>query len=163
MTERLFPPAGVRDFRVLGPSMPARLEIPAIGVSTVVVPIDVRPDGTLDVPPPIGDAPAAWYRGSPTPGERGPSLIAGHAEAADGAPAVFYRLRLLRPGDRIVVRRADHGEARFAVAGVGIYPTVALPADHSYGAPDQPTLTLVTVGGTQDRSLMVSARLLPDQ
>src|SRR5690242_20068135 len=135
MTESYFPPAtaaGVRDFRVLGPSMPVRLEIPAIGVSTAVVPIGLRADGALDV---------------------GPS--------PDGAPAVFFRLRLLRPGDRIAVRRADHGVARFAVVGIGIYPTGALPGDQAYGPSDQPTLTLLTVGGVPDRSLVVSARLLP--
>jgi len=163
MAESFIPPAlaGVRDIRVLGPAMPVRLEIPAIGVNTGVVPIGLRADGGLDAPPPLGDAPAAWYRGSPSPGERGSALIAGHAGAADGAPAVFFRLRLLRPGDRIAVRRADHAVARFAVVGVGLYPTAALPADQAYGPPDQPTLTLITVGGGQDRSLVVSARLLP--
>ncbi|MET3422558.1 sortase (surface protein transpeptidase) [Actinoplanes tereljensis] len=163
MTESHFPPAtsaGVRNLRVLGPSMPVRLEIPAIGVSTGVVPIGLRVDHTLDVPPAHGDAPAAWYRKSPSPGEMGSSLIAGHVGAADGAPAVFFRLRLLRPGDRIAVRRADHSVARFAVVGVGIYPTGALPTDQAYGPSDQPTLTLLTVGGEQDRSLVVSARLL---
>ncbi|GAA2614947.1 sortase domain-containing protein [Paractinoplanes durhamensis] len=165
MTESYFPPApaaGLRDFRVLGPAMPVRLEIPAIGVSTVVVPMGLCADGTLDVPPPLGDAPAVWYRNSPTPGELGSSLIAGHATVADDAPAVFFRLRLLRPADRIAVRRADRSTARFAVAGVGIYPTAALPADHAYGPPTQPTLTLLTIGDGQDRSLVVSASLLPE-
>ncbi|GIM89222.1 sortase domain-containing protein [Paractinoplanes toevensis] len=164
MTESYFPPAtaaGVRNFRVFGPSMPVRLEIPAIGVSTPVAPIGLRADGTIDVGPSLGDAPAGWYKQSPTPGEMGSSLIAGHAGAADGAPAVFFRLRLLRPGDRIAVRRADHSVARFAVVGIGIYPTGALPDDQVYGPSDQPTLTLLTVGGEQDRSLVVSARLLP--
>ncbi|MEU4241726.1 sortase [Actinoplanes sp. NPDC026619] len=166
MTESYFPPAptaGLREFRVFGASMPIRLEIPAIGVSAGVVPIGVCADGSLDLLPAMGDTPAAWYRESPTPGEMGSALIAGPAIAADGAPAVFYRLRLLRPGDRVAVRRADHRVARFAVSGVGVYPTEALPADQAYGPPDQPTLTLITVGGAQDRSLVVSARLLPEE
>jgi sortase family protein len=164
MTESYIPPApvaGVRNFRVFGPSVPVRLEIPAIGVSTPVVPVGLRADGTLDAGPSLGDTPAGWYKQSPTPGEMGSSLIVGHVGAADGAPAVFFRLRLLRPGDRIAVRRADHGVARFAVVGIGIYPTGALPHDQAYGPADQPTLTLLTVGGEQDRSLVVSARLLP--
>jgi hypothetical protein len=165
MTESYFPPAppaGLREFRVLGPAVPVRLEVPAIGVSTTVAPIGLRADHTLDLPPALGDAPAAWLRDTPTPGERGASLIAGNAIAADGAPAVFYRLRLLRPGDRVEVRRADHVTARFAVVGVGLYPSEALPGDHAYGPPDQATLTLITVGGAQDRSLVVSSRLLAE-
>ncbi|GAA0580047.1 hypothetical protein GCM10010172_76280 [Paractinoplanes ferrugineus] len=165
MTESYFPPApaaGLREFRVLAPSMPVRLAVPAIGISTTVAPIGLRADRTLDLPPALGDAPAGWLRETRTPGELGPSLIAGHAISAAGAPAVFYRLRLLRPGDRLEVRRADHVTARFVVVGVGVYPAEALPADHTYGPPDQATLTLLTVGGAQDRSLVVSTRLLPE-
>lgn len=157
------PPAGLRELRASGPSVPVRLEVPAIGISTTVVPVGLRADGGLDLPPGLGDAPAAWFRDSSIPGERGASLIAGHAVTTDGAPAVFYRLRLLRPGDRVEVRRADHVTARFGVVGVGVYPAAALPADHTFGPPDEATLTLITVGGAQDRSLVVSARLLPEE
>lgn len=73
-----------------GRSVPVWLEIPEVGVHAGVVPIGLRPDGTLDVPVPGPGAPAAWYERSPTPGENGSSVLVGPGTA-------FDRLRLLRP------------------------------------------------------------------
>src|SRR5690349_9246035 len=58
-------------------SLPVWLEAPGVGVRAGVVPVGLRPDGSLDVPPPGPDAPAAWYTGSPAPGENGSSVIVG--------------------------------------------------------------------------------------
>lgn len=149
--------------KALGPSAPVGLEIPAIGVRTDVVPIGSRPERALDVPPAGADAPVAWDCRSPAPGEAGSSVMAGHVDAA------FSRLRLLRPGDEILVRRADGVLVRFAVTGVALYPRKAFPNERVYGPRDHPELTLVTGGGTFDRNrrsygsnLIVYARSVPD-
>ncbi|MFC7277055.1 sortase domain-bontaining protein [Paractinoplanes rhizophilus] len=146
-------PAGVA-----GPAAPIAVEIPAVELVADVVPIGLRSDRTLDVPPPVPHGPAGWYRNSPAPGGTGSSVLAGHAATAEGDPAVFHRLRLLRPGDEIVVRRADASEARFVVIGVGMYPKKAFPNERVYGARDYPVLTLVTVGGPHGANLVVFAR-----
>ena len=41
---------------------------------------------------------AGWFTGSPTPGAHGPAVIAAHVDW-NHAPAVFFRLRDLEPGD----------------------------------------------------------------
>jgi sortase (surface protein transpeptidase) len=132
--------------------VPVRLEIPAIGVRTGVVPIDLRPDRTLAVPALRPDAPAGWYDQSPTPGETGSSVIVGHVDSARDGPAVFYRLRLLHPGDQVVVHRADGGTIRFAVTEVAQFAKAAFPAGRVYGSPGYPALTLITCGGRFDRA-----------
>jgi sortase (surface protein transpeptidase) len=133
----------VADDKGAGRSVPVWLEIPDLGVRAGVVPIGLRPDGTLDVPTPRPDAPAAWYERSPTPGENGSSVIVGPGSA-------FDRLRLLRPGDELMVGRADGSVIHFTVTRIALYPTTHLPAEQAHGPSDHPTLTLLTSGGRPD-------------
>ncbi|GIF12736.1 class F sortase [Actinoplanes teichomyceticus] len=132
-------------------SVPVRLDVPAIGVHTSLSAIGLRADGTLDVPPLRSDAPAGWYRGSPTPGEPGPAVVVGHVDTARDGPAVFFRLRELHAGDTVSVRRADRTVARFRVTRVASYPKKAFPADEVYGHTPGPALRLITCGGSFDR------------
>jgi LPXTG-site transpeptidase (sortase) family protein len=134
-------------------SAPVALEIPSIGLRTKVVPVGLRPDQTLEVPPLAGDSPAGWYDHSPTPGENGDAVIVGHVDSARDGPAVFYRLRLMHVGDRLAVRRADGRAVRFEVTAVRLYPKADFPADLVYGPRTYPALTLITCGGSFDRTL----------
>jgi len=148
-----------------GTSPPVHLRIPAIGVSAVVVRLGLNRDGTLQVP---GDFDVTgWFTGGPAPGETGPAVIAGHIDSRSG-PAVFYRLRELRPGDEITVGRTDGSSVRFAVDGVAQYPKQAFPTEAVFGPSPDPMLRLITCGGTFDRSqrsyrdnIVVTARLAP--
>lgn len=84
------------------------------------------------------------------PGEIGPAVILGRVDTARDGPAVFYRLRDLRPGDTITVRRLDGGTAVFAVSQVAQYSKLAFPTEAVFGALDHPALRLMTCGGTFD-------------
>ncbi|MFC7529878.1 class F sortase [Actinoplanes sp. GCM10030250] len=133
-------------------SEPVRLEIPAIKLRTGLTAVGLNRDGTIEVPPLRANAPAGWYRHSPTPGEPGPSVIIGHVDSAREGPAVFFRVRELRPGDTITVRRTDSTVARFTVTRVASYPKLDFPTSEVYGPVDHPALRLVTCGGSFDRS-----------
>jgi sortase (surface protein transpeptidase) len=144
---------------------PAHIRIPAIGVSAAVVRLGLKPDGTLEVPSDYDDT--GWYTGGPAPGETGPAVIAGHIDSRSG-PAVFYRLRELRPGDEITVERADGSSVRFTVDGIAQYPKRAFPTEAVFGPSPDPILRLITCGGSFDRSqrsyrdnIVVTARLAP--
>jgi hypothetical protein len=147
-----------------GSSPPVHIRIPAIGVSAAVVRLGLNRDGTLQVP---GDfAVTGWFTGGPAPGETGPAVIAGHIDSRRG-PAVFYRLRELRPGQEITVGRTDGSSVRFAVDGVAQYPKQAFPTAAVFGPSPDPLLRLITCGGAFDRSqrsyrdnVVVSARLV---
>jgi hypothetical protein len=134
----------------LARSVPTRLDIPAIGVSTPLMTLGLNDDGTIAVPPLRTDAPAGWYRYLATPGETGSAVILGHVDTARDGPAVFYRLRDLRPGDRLSVRRADERTAVFAVDRVAEYAKADFPAAAVYGSVGRPVLRLITCGGTFD-------------
>jgi hypothetical protein len=129
---------------------PMELVIPKIGVRTRLVRLGIAPGGALQVPPTT--AVAGWYTGSPRPGAIGSSVIAGHVDSRLG-PGVFFRLRLLRPGERIYVRRADGSLAVFLVTSVRTYLKSRFPTGAVYGAAPGPQLRLITCGGTFDPGL----------
>jgi len=128
-------------------SVPARLEIPKIGVRTGLVPLGVEPDGALQVPTDF--AVPGWYTRGPTPGQVGPAVVAGHIDSYRG-PAVFFRLSALRPGDPVRVARQDGLVAAFRVYAVGRYPKTAFPTGQVYANTDMPELRLITCGGAFD-------------
>jgi Sortase domain len=150
-------------WRRLRPSPPVRLEIPAIGVASSLVRLGLNPDGTMQVP---GDFQVpGWFTGGPEPGQLGPAVIAGHVDSRTG-PAVFYRLRELRPGDEIRVVRADRRVIGFEVESLTSYAKDSLPGEAVYGATTAPVLRLITCAGSFDRArrsyrdnLVVSARI----
>jgi hypothetical protein len=57
-------------------SKPARVEIPALGVAQRTIELELAADGTMEVP--VGPEPVGWFAESPTPGEIGPAVLAGH-------------------------------------------------------------------------------------
>ncbi|MGI8612719.1 MAG: class F sortase [Nocardioidaceae bacterium] len=127
-------------------SVPAAIDIPAIGVHSDVISIGKAPDGTLAVPQPGPDLnKAAWYENSPTPGQAGPSVIEGHIDSVYG-PSVFFQLGAVRPGDQVKVTRQDHSVAVFTVNAVRSYASHdRFPTTVVYGADlSHPTLRLIT-------------------
>jgi sortase family protein len=143
-------PSGKAWWLSLRRSLPVSVEIPAIGVHSVLLRVGVKPDGTMQVPP-VQRRPnaAAWYKYSVTPGQIGTSVIEGHVDNDQGA-AVFFRLGALRPGDLVNVRRADGITAVFRVTGVRQYPKSQFPAKTVYRATRYAGLRLITCGGAFD-------------
>jgi len=140
----------VRKAGTLGPSVPRALDIPSIGVHTPLMSLGLQADGTVQVPPLKGDAPAGWYKGLSSPGEAGPAVILGHVDSAKDGPAVFYRLKELRPGARVSIDRADGRRVHFVVKSVVRYPKQNFPTAAVYGPRPGAELRLVTCGGSFD-------------
>jgi hypothetical protein len=132
---------------VLRVADPTRVQIPAIGVDAAIVPLGLRPDGTMDVPVDYGTA--SWYTGGPRPGENGPAVIAGHVDS-ETAPAVFYRLHHLHPGDEVDVPRADGTRSTFVVTRVARFEKEGFPTQEVFGPTADAELRLVTCGGDFD-------------
>ena len=130
-------------------ALPVGLEIPRIGVRARVIRLGLNPDRSLEVPQDFAET--GWWSGGPRPGDRGPAVIVGHVDSHTG-PAVFFRIRELRPGDEIAVIRADGTRARFVVEGSEEYPKADFPTARVYGRTTGPTLRLVTCSGTFDQS-----------
>jgi sortase (surface protein transpeptidase) len=109
--------------------------------------LGLEDDGSLEVPP--EGFPAGWFTESPTPGELGPAIIAGHVDWG-GDPGVFYDLRQLVPGDEVTVSRQDGSTAVFRVTRVDRYPKDDFPTELVYGNIDHAGLRLITCGGSFD-------------
>ncbi len=128
---------------------PIWLEIPAIAVGADVDHLGLRSNGELEVPTRFERI--GWWSGGVPPGERGPAVLVGHVDSRRG-PAVFFRLRELRPGDEVRVRGADGRTVLYTVERTGRYAKSDFPSAEVYGATERPTLRLVTCAGRFDRS-----------
>ncbi len=106
-------------------------------------------DDTLQVPGSASQA--GWWSGGAKAGRRGTAVIVGHV-AANGGPAVFYRLRQLRPGDRVRIVHRDGSRATFSVMEGHRYPKRHFPTERVYSRTQKPTLRLITCGGSFDAS-----------
>src|SRR5262249_19481449 len=93
-----------------------------------------------------------WYTGSPRPGQVGSAIIAGHIDSYRG-PGVFFRLRLLRPGDRVYIRHADGTLAVFRVYAEHTYAKDRFPTAQVTGPSPSAELRLITCGASFDPAI----------
>jgi len=128
-------------------SEPVGIAIPALGVTARVVQLGLADDGSMEVP--TGARPVGWFDQSPTPGELGPAVLAGHVDW-DGQPGTFHGLRTLQAGDQVLVDRADGSTATFGVDRVAEYAKDEFPAGSVYGDIPGAGLRLITCGGDFD-------------
>ncbi len=129
---------------------PVSVSIPSLGVRSSLIPLALLP-ATGELAAPADFDQAGWYADGPTPGDPGPAVIAGHVDSRRG-PAIFFRLRELRVGDVVEVRRTDGVTARFAVTGVERYPKAAFPTQRVHGPTPDRALRLITCGGSFDQA-----------
>jgi hypothetical protein len=141
-------PAGVS---ALGRSAPVRIAIASIGLRASVDQIGLASNGAMAEQPFSRANRAAWYRLGPAPGQPGPAVIVGHVDTKK-AIAVFFYLSRLRPGDRVVITRADGHTVTFTVDWLGKYPKTRFPTKLVYGPTNYPALRLITCGGAFDRT-----------
>jgi sortase (surface protein transpeptidase) len=128
---------------------PVRLRIPAIGVDTALERLGRAADRSVEVPADFGVA--GWFAEGPRPGAQGPAVVLGHVDSRSG-PAVFFRVAELRRDAEVRVDRADGSTVTFRVRDVQRVAKDAFPTDLVYGATLQPSLRLVTCGGSFDRA-----------
>jgi hypothetical protein len=128
---------------------PVRLRIPALHVDSSVQGLGLQPDGTIAVPKRTDVA--GWYERGPRPGQPGPAVILGHVDSHTG-PGIFINLSTVRPGTLVRVDLADGSTAMFRVTRVERVSKTRFPTDLVYAPTLDPTLRLVTCGGSFDHS-----------
>jgi hypothetical protein len=130
------------------PTGPATISIPAIGVQAPIVAVGLQADGAMQLPDPDQ---VGWYKRGPRPGAPGPAVLFGHVDDRTG-PAVFYRLRELRPGDEILIGQSDGTTTRFLVGRLERHPKTALPTSRIWTTATGRWLRLITCGGPFNRA-----------
>lgn len=177
------------DLRAGPIDVPVELRIPSLRISAPVLAVGLTPKNVMDTPTGSAKDPVwrkvFWYRGGGIPGDATTATIAGHVDDVLGRPAIFARLKDLRPGDPIVVHDTQTGvDVEFVVTATVTY-TLKQTLDHGVlsriygsgpadGLGPQPSpdglahLTLMTCTGhwvngwgTFDQRLAVYAQSLP--
>jgi hypothetical protein len=135
-------------------SVPVSLSIPAIGVSDATVVPEGTTDGALDVPPLSGPQAydVGWWDGGNTPGQDGPAVLVSHVNSAAMGNLTFANLDEMKAGEAAEVTLADGATVWFTVTGSQEVSKTAFPTQQVYGPTPDPTLRLITCGGTFDSS-----------
>jgi len=114
------------DLRAGPVDVPLELQLPSLRISAPVLGVGIASNNVMDTPK--GSASSSvwqkvfWYRGSGIPGARSTATIAGHVDDVLGRPAIFARLKDLRPGDPIVVHDLRTGlDLRYVVTETDTY------------------------------------------
>lgn len=145
------------------PLAPARLRIPAIGLTAPVQPVGVGRGLQMQLP----DDPdvVGWYRFGPGPGSgRGSVVLAGHLDSVRFGVGALVRLRDTAPGDVVLVKAEDGTRRDYRVTAVDRFDRQQLP-DRLFRRDGREMLTVITCGGDYDadqggyqQNLVVSAR-----
>jgi sortase (surface protein transpeptidase) len=130
-------------------ALPVRLRIPALHVNSRVVALGLEPDGSVEVP--ASTTVAGWYDRGPRPGQPGPAVLLGHVDSSRG-PGIFFDLYRIKPSTRVEVERADGSTATFRVIEVSRVAKTRFPTDLVYAPTLDPTLRLITCGGSFDHA-----------
>ncbi|MDB5165995.1 MAG: hypothetical protein JWM37_67 [Candidatus Saccharibacteria bacterium] len=99
---------------------PRYIAIPALNISnTPVLKLGLGSSGAIATPDNIYET--GWYSGSALPGDKGAMFIYGHVSSwkADG---IFFNLKKLVPGDKIVITKGDASTLTYQVVSAKIYP-----------------------------------------
>ena len=131
-------------------SAPVSISIPGISVHAKLITLGLDKAGALQVPS-TGTV-AGWFSGAPTPGEIGPAIVVGHVDW-NGKLGVFFRLKELKKGDQIYIKRADGRTVTYGVTGTLTVPKLSFPTDRVYDDINFAGLRLITCGGKFDVKL----------
>lgn len=124
---------------------PVRLRIPAVGIDAVVERTGRDSEGKVDVPKISRNV--AWFNESALPGQAGKtSVISGHLDDPYG-PAVFYKVRMLVPGDEVEVTYQSGKRFVFVVEAKERYAFDRAPVQKIFGATSRRMLNLITCDG----------------
>lgn len=134
------------DARVVEIGTPQTLSIPKINVNATVESVAQDNKGAMDIPK--NSKNVAWYNLGPKPGASGSSVMAGHKDERDGSPSVFWDLKKLEKGDKIIVTDENGEEHTYSVTDKAEYPDANFPLQKVFNTPDKKMLNLITCEGT---------------
>lgn len=131
---------------------PVRVRIPKIKVDARIVPVGVNHAGEMDTPKDAWTV--AWYAPGYKPFEPGNAVLAGHVDYINVGPAVFYHLKTLTKGDRVVIVAADNQEYEFEVTEIQQCRAEQCPVERIFGPNPNRGLNLVTCIGNFNRATL---------
>jgi hypothetical protein len=131
---------------------PMNVAISGTGISAPVVAVGVDARGDAAIPSRVDTV--GWYRFGPQPGAAAGSVVlVGHVDSAQQGQGAFFRLGTVPAGAVVSVTGTDHRVFRYRVIGRQEYPKTSVPLAALFTRSGAPHLTLITCGGSFDRSV----------
>ncbi|HST85151.1 MAG TPA: class F sortase [Kineosporiaceae bacterium] len=122
------------------------LRVPSLGIVAPIVPVGVRPDGTMDIPEPVREV--GWYKFGPAPGTPvGSAVLAGHVDSARQGRGALFDLRTVAVGARIDVTSAAGRTIHYRVTGRQRFVKQRLPTERLFTRDGAARLVIITCGG----------------
>lgn len=111
--------------------------------------LGINADGTVQDPPLEKPMQAGWYVHGPSAGQVGPFVVLGHVDSKT-QPGIFFRLKELKAGDKVLVDRADGMRITYTIDRMQQVSKSNFPTDAVYGDTPQQELRVITCGGAFD-------------
>jgi LPXTG-site transpeptidase (sortase) family protein len=127
------------------PVMPERLVIPKLDIDAPVESVGQDSQGRMDIPK--ADEDVGWYNMGYKPGENGSAVMAGHFDTKTGAPAVFYNINKLAPGDTLKVVGTNGETLTYIVTRAEAYAFDKVPLTSIFATKGKAQLNLITCDG----------------
>jgi sortase A len=134
---------------VAEPAVPQTISIPSIDVEAHLESVGMDKEKRMDTPKDADNG--AWYNLGYKPGQVGSAVIAGHLDKENGDPAVFWRVKELSKGDKIIITDVENQTHTFAVVNIEKYPYNDFPLQKVFGSSSKPMLNLITCQGDWDK------------
>jgi len=148
---------------------PKKIVINSIGINANVVPVGVDREGYLETPTNWDEV--GWYVESAKVAEPGNLVINAHYDNNYGQPAVFWKLKNIKVGDKVSLFDNYNRVYEYRVSNI-YYIEIDDPERSKvfeYSRGEVPVATLITCGGvwspekgTYDKRLVVNAELISD-
>ncbi|MFF2091177.1 class F sortase [Paenibacillus sp. NPDC058174] len=129
--------------------VPVELFIPAIQLQAQIEPVSVLENGQMDIPQSTDKV--GFLSTGTLPGALGNAVMDGHVDSYTG-PAVFFKLKRLKPGDEVLIRNKSGRVLQFNVESVETFKTADAPVQKIFGPADGAHLNLITCTGKYSRS-----------
>lgn len=124
---------------------PRKIELPSLGVAGCIQKVGIDQHNAITAPSNLHVA--GWYVDSVVPGEKGISIIDGHA-AGRYEEGIFTYIKNLRPNDLIRIQFGDNSWREFTVAQVQSHPADKVMQEIKPLPQTDKQLTLITCSGT---------------
>lgn len=139
-------------------AIPETFAIPKLGITAPIESLGLDATGKMDVPKNADNV--AWYNLGHHIGSNGSAVIAGHYDKVTGAPAVFYNLSKLTPGDTITVSLSDGKAYTYKVLMSKTYDHDKVPLKEIFDTQGKALLNLITCEGVFNKNTNLYSKRL---
>jgi LPXTG-site transpeptidase (sortase) family protein len=127
---------------------PSLLTIPSLNLNAPFEPLGLNSNHTIEVPK--NNMGVGWFVYGAKPGQIGAAVVVGHLDSVWGS-AIFANLSKVKPGDKIIITRADGSIVTYRVDSLSKFSQNNFPTHAVYDSVSYSAIRLITCSGTWDK------------